>query len=131
MIVTDARVMAFAEERLGESFSPPGSCMGLERDGKIVAAAVFTFFTGPNIDVSVAGSGWTRGFAREVGRYVFCQLGCLRMTVRTEQTDVVRYAVRLGGRIEGVLRDFFGPGRDAVLVGILRRDWKLKGLADG
>lgn len=126
MIVTDARVMAFAEERLGESFSPPATCMGLEREGKITAAVVFTFFTGPNIDVSVAGSGWTRGFAREVGRYVFGQLGCLRMTVRTEQTDVVRYAIRLGGRVEGMMRNFAGPGRDAILIGILRDDWKLK-----
>ena len=126
MIVTDERVIRFAEGRLGERFTPPATCMGLEREGKITAAVVFTFFTGPNIDVSVAGAGWTRGFAREVGRYVFGQLGCLRMTVRTEQTDVVRYAVRLGGRVEGVLRDFFGPGRDSILVGILRDDWKLK-----
>ena len=126
MIVTDARVVAFAEQRLGERFSPPHTCMGLEHGGQIVAAVVFTFYTGANVDVSVAGKGWTRGFAREVGRYVFGQLGCRRMTVRTEQATVARYAIRLGGQIEGVMRDYFGPGRDAVLVCILRRDWKLK-----
>lgn len=124
MIVTDERVARFVSERLNATFCPPYTVAGLERDGEIVAGVVFNQFEGPNVYVSAAGTGWTRGFIEAVGQYVFDQLGCLRMTVATEQEEVADYAERLGGVIEGRMRDYYGPGRNGILVGILRKDWK-------
>lgn len=98
--------------------------MGLEKDGQIIAGAIFNVFEKPDLHVSIAGHGWTRTFCREVGRYVFEQLGYLRMTALTEQPEVVRFAERLGGQVEGLLRNHFGPGRDAVIIGILREEYK-------
>ena len=98
--------------------------MGLERDGHIVAGVLFNQFEGPNVHISAAGKGWTRGFVRAVGDYVFSQLGCLRMTITTEQEAVMRYACRLGGQVEGMMRDYYGEGRDGILVGVLRDEWK-------
>jgi hypothetical protein len=46
------------------------------------------------------------------------------MTVITEQPKVVEYAQRIGGVVEGALRNQFGAGRDGVLIGILRDEWK-------
>ena len=46
------------------------------------------------------------------------------MTVLTEQTRIVRIAERLGGQVEGLMRNHFGKGRDGFLVGILKDDWK-------
>jgi hypothetical protein len=39
---------------------------------------------------------------------------------------VVKLAIRLGGVIEGTMRDHFGEGRDGVIVGILAREYRFK-----
>jgi RimJ/RimL family protein N-acetyltransferase len=124
MIVTDERVALFVSEQLNTSFCPPFTTMGLERDGQIIAGCIFNVFEKPDLHISVAGHGWTRGFFRAVGYYVFGQLGYSRMTALTESTEVVRLAERIGGEIEGCLRSHYGPGRDGFIVGILREDWK-------
>ncbi len=124
MIVDDERVARFVGERVGSIIFPPFTCMGIERNGEITAGVVFNCFTGHDLNVTIAGHGWTKGFLAEVGHYVFSQLGCLRITTVTEQPEIVRIAERLGGEIEGLLRNHFGPSRDAFVVGILAEDWK-------
>lgn len=124
MIATDERVARFVSGALGFWLCPPYTVMGIERDGTIVAGVIFHCFEGPAVHVTLAGSGWTRGFIEEVRRYVFDQLGCERITVTSEQSTVIAYALRLGGQIEGKLRNQFGRGRDGVIVGILRDEWR-------
>lgn len=124
MIVDDDRVHRFLSERLGCALCPPYSVMGHERDGEIIGAALFNCFEGANVHVSVAGKGWTRGFIRAVGQYVYGQLGCERMTVTTADEKVAGYAERLGGKREGLLRSHFGKGKDAIIVGILADEWR-------
>lgn len=125
MIVAGEGVAQFVSQRLGVALCPPYTAMGLVLDDLLVGGAIFNQFEGFDVHVSLAGSRWTRGFARAVGEYAFGQLGCLRMTATTEQPEVVDYAIRLGGEVEGRLRNHFGPGRDGVIIGILREDWKL------
>lgn len=112
--------------RCGIPIVPPFTVMGIERDGEIVAGVVFNNYTLTDIHMTAAGSGWSRGFVREVGRYVFGHLGCRRITVITEQARVVALAERLGGKVEGLLRDQFGKGRPGYLVGILQEDWTIR-----
>lgn len=123
MIVDDPRVPLFVSQQVGKGFVPPFTCMGIEKNGEIVAGALFNVFEGADVHVSIAGHGWTRSFCREVGRYVFGQLGCERMTALTEHTEVVRLAERLGGQVEGLLRNHFGKGRDAFVIGILKENY--------
>jgi RimJ/RimL family protein N-acetyltransferase len=123
--VTDAlRVSEFVSEKAGVLFHPPFTCMGIEKDGEIIAGVVFNMFEGADIHVSAAGKGWTRGFLADVGEYVFNVLGCERITAVTEQHEIVRFAERLGGQVEGCLRSHFGKGRDAFVVGILREEYR-------
>lgn len=124
MIVTDDRVARFVSTQMGIGFSPPYQSMGIEKDGKIIAGVIFNVFEGADLHVTIAGHGWTRSFMKAVGSYVFQQLGCLRMTTQTERPEIVRLAERLGGQVEGCLRNHFGPGRDAFIVGILKEEWK-------
>ena len=124
MIVTDASVAEFVERIIGRPIIPPFTCIGVERDGVVVAGAVFNCYTRADIHVTVAGLP-TRSLIRSVGKYAYGQLGCQRMTVITEQPKIAEYAQRLGGAVEGILRNQFGAGRDGVLIGILRDDWKL------
>jgi len=123
-IVDDERVARFVGDRVDSVIVPPYTLMGIEKDGEIIAGVVFNHFTGCDLHVTIAGTGWTKGFLADVGQYVFGQLNCIRITVVTEQPKVVRIAERLGGDIEGLMRNHFGPSRDAYLVGILREDWK-------
>lgn len=124
MIVSDERVARFVSEQLGYAVCPPYTCLGIERDGQIVAGVLFHCFEGPAVHITAAGKGWTRGFLEAVGKYVFEQLGCLRITFTTEQDAVVKLACKLGGSVEGCLRDQFGEGRDGWIVGVLRDEWR-------
>lgn len=124
MIVSDERVAAFVSERLGFGLCPPYTSIGIERDGQIVGGVLLNCFEACDVHISVAGKGWTRAFLRAFGQYVFGTLGCLRFTVTTEQASVAGLAARLGGQVEGRLRSHFGPGRDAILVGVLRDEYR-------
>lgn len=124
MIVSDERVARFVSARLGFGLCPPYSAMGIERKGEIVGGALFNHFEGADVHVTLAGAGWTRAFLRAVGAYVYGQLGCARMTAVTASDEVAGYAERLGGKIEGRLRSHFGPGRDGIIVGILKDEWR-------
>lgn len=123
MIVTDERVARFVSDAIGFGLYPPYTCLGIERDGAITAGVIFHCFEGTGIHATVAGHGWTRGFLADVGQYVFGQLGCERITATTEQEDVIKLGLRLGGKVEGCLRNQFGKGRDATIIGILKDDY--------
>lgn len=123
MIVTVEEVARFVSRALGFGLYPPYTAMGIERDGRIVAGVLFNCFEGADVHVTIAGTGWTPGFVRAVGAYVYDQMGCERMTCTTEQAEVVDYALRLGGQVEGRLRNHFGKGRDGIVIGILRDEF--------
>lgn len=120
----DARVSTFVAEKLDVLFYPPFTSMGIEKDGEIVAGIVFNGFVKHDIDVNVAGHGWTRDFLVAAGDYVFKGLDCQRVTLTTSDERVSRLGLRLGGQIEGVLRSHFGPGKDAIIIGILRDEYR-------
>jgi RimJ/RimL family protein N-acetyltransferase len=124
MIVRDIRVADFVANIVQENFIPPFTCMGIERNGEVIGGVVFNCFTGRDVHVSVAGKGWNSAFLAEVGHYVFNVMERERITVISEQPKVIRIAEKLGGQIEGCLRNHFGPGRDAFIVGILRNEYR-------
>jgi len=126
VIVYDARVAKFVEERLGTVFVPPYVAIGVEKNSRIVAGCVLNVYTGPDIEATVAAlrGGITRAFIRACGRYVFHQLGCERVTFTTENPYVVDFAKRLGAQIEGMKRHAFGRDRHASILGIIKTDWK-------
>lgn len=123
MIVTDERVARFVGERCGIIIYPPFTVMGIDKNGEIIAGVVFNAYTGIDIEVTVAGGPFNRDFISAVGKYVFGKIGCLRMSITTEQPKVIKIAQRLGAKVEGTKRDRFGEGRDGVILGILRNDW--------
>lgn len=123
MIITDERVARFVGERCETVICPPYTAMGIERDGEVIAGAVFNCYTGHDICVTVAGGPFHRDFIAAVGEYVFGKIGCLRMSITTEQPKVMEIAQRLGAKVEGLKRNHFGKDRDATILGILREDW--------
>lgn len=126
MITTDHGVAEFVSKALGFGLCPPYTQIGIISDRKIIAGVVFNMFEGTDLHFTAAGKGWTPSFMRAVGQYVYDQLGCERMTCITEQPAVGRLAIRLGGKVEGTLRNHFGPDRDGMIIGILRNEWKYR-----
>lgn len=124
MIVADDRVARFVADGLDFPLCPPYTAMGIERDGGIVAGVLFNCFEGADVHITTYGKGWTPSFMRAVGEYVFGILGCERMTATTESHCVVRLACKLGGLVEGCMRNHFGKGRDGVIVGVLKDEYR-------
>lgn len=127
-IETGEAALAWVAARLGVSFPSGTTALALARDGKIFGAAAFCGFTGRDIDVSVAAVhtlAWPRAFLARVGSYVFGELGCARMTVLTRAGNhrVLALAPRLGAVREGIKRNYYDDGADAVVFGILKEDW--------
>lgn len=124
MIVTDNRVAEFVSRKLGFGLCPPYTCAGIERDGEIIAGVILNCWEGADIQATAAGTGWTLGFMRALGEYVYGQLGCERMTFVTEQESVGRLAEKLGAKYEGTLRSHFGRGKDGLVYGVLRDEYR-------
>jgi RimJ/RimL family protein N-acetyltransferase len=127
MIVANEEVTKFVSEGLGFGAYPPYTCMGVERDGEIIGGVIFNCFeNGTDVQVSVYGQGFGKEFLKEAGRYVFDQLNYSRFTVKTEKEYVAKLAEKLGGKREGILRSHFGAGRDAILIGVLRDEYRFR-----
>src|ERR1700730_12148387 len=116
IIGQDEIISAFVGFGLKRKFTPPYVAMGWvkETDGhwRLVGGAVFNDFNGANIEVSIFGSeGFTRQSLRQVYRYVFVQCKCLRLTARTEQSNIHMQDIltRRGFVMEGELKNYFGP----------------------
>jgi RimJ/RimL family protein N-acetyltransferase len=124
MIVSDQLVAEFIGKELGFGVFPPWTAMGIEKEGAIIGGVLFNCFEGSDLHVTVAGRGFGKNFLQNVGDYVYNQLGCTRMTIQTEKDSIVGIATRMGGKVEGRLRDHFGKGRDAIIIGILRDEYR-------
>jgi RimJ/RimL family protein N-acetyltransferase len=125
-VVVGDKVARFVSEKVGVAFCPPFTAIGIQRGGEVIGGVVFNVFEQADVHVSVAGHGWNREFLRCVGQYAFEQLGYERITAISEFPEIVRIAERLGGQVEGCLRNHFGLDRPAFVVGILRDEYRFR-----
>ena len=126
MIVEGDEVARFVSEAIGFGLCPPFVAIGIKRDGAIVAGVILNCFEGHDVHVTAAGHGWTRGYLRALGEYIFDGLGCLRATITTEQDHVAVLANKLGAQEEGRLRDHFGKDRDGIVMGVLKDEYRFR-----
>lgn len=124
----DLQVAAWVSERIGRLIEPPFTAIGFTgEDGRGVGVVFNDYVPGGNIEMTVAAERpFTRGMFAVIARYVFGELGCCRLTVRTmkSNTAVCDMAKRIGFVREATLTDFFGPGEHAELFRMLRKDCK-------
>jgi RimJ/RimL family protein N-acetyltransferase len=116
----------WVSERIGRVIEPPYTVLGFEDQTDVVAAAVFNDYQpGGNIEMTFAADQpFTRGMFRAIAHYVFVQLGCARLTVRTKQANecICDLATRLGFRREATLKDYFGKKEHAELFRMTRKE---------
>ena len=119
------RIAEYVSERTGCRFFGSYTALAFERDGEIKGAAIFDYWRGCDIEISVAGDEFPKSFLSACYRYVFEGLKCRRATLRT-RTDhhaAINAALRIGAKIEGVQRGFY-VGADALLLGVRPEEFK-------
>lgn len=125
----DQTVAAWVAARIPEvaakGFGLPYTAMGvIDRDGALVGGFVFNNYTGPSIQMSLAGRGAIqRSCWAGVADYVFDQLGCVRLgvTLRADAGDVAALAERLGFVYEGIGRNEYA-GSNSVRFSLTPAD---------
>lgn len=99
----------------------------VERDGKQVGAFILNDYTpGQNIEMSAVISGHVSvADLRGIFRYCFNRVR--RVTARTSVNNkrTLHVLDKLGFQREGVLRQWFRDGSDAVLFGLLKSEQKI------
>lgn len=102
--------------------------IGLRRDDKLVAAAIYEGFNGQNIWVHLAGAPGKRWMTREFLRagfaYPFLVCGVQRLSgyVNASNTDARRLNEHLGYREEARLTGAASDGGDVILYVMWRKD---------
>jgi hypothetical protein len=121
----------YADEVMRRTFgvrlSQPSVGIVVLQEGRPAGVVVINDYSQGNAELTGIGERcWTVRVCRDLARYVFLRLGCHRLTARTRPSNAkARRALdRLGFKVEGVARDWFG-NEDAVIYGLLRRECRL------
>lgn len=129
LILNDKRrVGEWARSRIRvESWGDWYEAIGLEHDGTLVAAVVYTWHSDADVHMHIAvdcgGRYLTREALRAAFRYPFRQLGCRRVTglIAAKNDASRRIAEKLGFVREGVKRHGM-PDDDLIVYGLLREE---------
>lgn len=131
-IAENNALKAWVEERVVEYKSGNFTiCVGIERQGKLVAVVAWDNWRGVSVEVTIAADSprWaTRQTIATLLSYPFLQLKCQRVTsfVRKGNKRARRLNEGLGFKLEGRMRDA-GPNLETVLLyGITRKDFVAK-----
>ena len=114
----DADVAAWVEQKMDGQIVFPHRAVGmLSSDGALKGAFLFTFHNACTAELTLYSEGVvTNGMWRDAMRFVF-GLGVHRLQIRTAKTNkaVKKAAQKFGFKFESIVREFWGPGCDAVL----------------
>jgi RimJ/RimL family protein N-acetyltransferase len=112
----DAALIAWTEKQLGATIKVcQPTAIGVARNGRIVAAALFSNYQPPNIEITFVTTTplWaSKENVKAILSYPFKQLGCKRITAITEEVNTAARAFmeRLGFVHEGTHPDAFPSG---------------------
>lgn len=105
---------------------PPYSVLAsIDAADRITAALIFQNWTGPDIEITVAADSIPRSLLVAGYRYAIQQCGCIRATFKTSvhNQPAIEAMKRLGAKLEGRQRSYYGDGSDALVFGILKEDF--------
>lgn len=132
----DAEVAHWVAQRIahvgdGASFGPCVAIGVIDGAGVLKGGVVYHNWlpTYGNVELSFASEGrrWlTREIICSLLRYAWVQLQVIRLTAVTPQTatSARRFLDDFGFKREGVVRQGFGKTENAIISGLLRREWE-------
>ncbi|RAK51194.1 hypothetical protein DJ017_19745 [Phenylobacterium soli] len=116
------------------TLNPFGLCQAigvLDRNNVLIAGVVYHNWDPDcqSIELSFAADTpkWLHpSLIRDLMGYVYDTLGCNRAMAVVEMTNAPSrtFVERFGFRREGVATDGFGPGKNAVIYRLLKREWQ-------
>lgn len=127
-IVTDSRVVAFVEQRIGGKVWNPCTAVGLERDGVIVAGAIYERCNGCNVFFHGAANDsrtWaSREFLHALMSHPFETLRVPRMTtvVAASNAEALAFDAGLGFVEECRLAGAAHDGGDSIYLVMWKKD---------
>lgn len=116
-------IAEWAAKQIGVTFAEPFLSFGVyDGRGVLIGAVVFNNYDGFNVDLSGAGEGaFTPSVVRAISKYVFDDLGCCRVTLKTRRSNrTVRKLLGKHFRYESTKRWGFGVGDDALVFRMCR-----------
>ena len=128
IIGADDYLKVWAAKIIGIDGFGPSTAIGVERDGKIICAAVYHNFRDGQIEASIAASSrrWAnRSVLHALFAYPFNQVGAHRLLVTCNEANekAMKMNSQLGFIQEGRLRQMYDP-HDAVIWGMLKDECK-------
>lgn len=128
------RCLAFVTEHSGLVVANRDwyQALGVERDGELIAAVVYTLMTECDISMHVAampGKRWlSRAFLELAFQYPFTQLGLRRVSAFVPSTNAAALNLNkhLGFVEEGRMRDAVTDG-DVIVLGMLKKECRWHG----
>jgi RimJ/RimL family protein N-acetyltransferase len=116
------------EQQLGDSFSGEVIGLGLERDGRWVAAVAYHERQSHNVNASIAAlpGSLTKHYMKAIFDYPFNYLKVSRITscVRPGNAASITWNKRVGFTYEGCQRKGYPDGEDKLIFGMLREECK-------
>lgn len=121
----DARLVEWVNRQLGLAFDPEKvkSIATIDDDGKLLAVVLYSRFSAFGCEMTIASNSprWcSRKFLKAAFQYPFIQCGFKRVSFVTtpSNTKAIELNKRLGAKLEGVLRQWFGD-EDGLIFGLL------------
>jgi RimJ/RimL family protein N-acetyltransferase len=115
----DDYVRAWVAKRIGINGFGPSTAIGVQRDGQLIAGAVYHDYRDGQIEASIASDSprWaTRSVLYSLFAYPFNQCDANRLLV-------MKMNKQLGFVPEGILREMYYPN-DAIIWGMLKKECK-------
>lgn len=125
MLCAGEELRPYIERGIGAEMPGQAYFIGDFRDGAVVSVAGLAHWCGHDVEVSLWSAGTlSRAFVRRVMRYVFEELGCVRMTARVAAGNK-GHAMwpRLGFVQEGRLRKGAHGTEDMIVYGLLKGEF--------
>lgn len=122
------RILAFAQSRMPLARQEGMRGIGLERDGQVIASAIYEGFNGANIWVHLAaadGRSWlNRTFLRAGFAYPFAVCGVQKLWgwVDASNVDARRFDEHCGFVQQAVLPGAASDGGDVIVYGMTRAE---------
>lgn len=109
------RVGPWIEENGGGQYRPGSQCIGLERDGQLIAGALFDYHNGASVYGHWAVSdkrALNREFLSAIFRYPFVQLDCsvFIALIAGDNEASIRLVEHLGFELEHTIKDAHPSG---------------------
>lgn len=125
IIFDNDRVGKWVEQHGGGFYRVGTQCVGLEKDGELVAGVLYDWFNGASIYMHVAASGkyWlTREFLRIVFDYPFNQLKCKTIIglVAEDNRAARRFDEKIGFLLQSIIPQ--GHPSGGLFVYTMRKD---------